>query len=409
MGAVTYLYVQWMSDKAKEIVSVPAGKTYSSGNTIFLQRNDFESKSISHIHFVGESEEDIQRQIKEYESNNKRLRLPSQKLLQSQEEESRPSQLAQNLKLQKSQIALAKKIQNKKILEKRVQKKNIEMEVLNLSDEEGNKNLDDNEEVFQENSLRDEGIQADQQDGGDLQLDGVDHEDLRENCGDIQEGGINHEDPQGDRNDHVIEQDFQGESLHDEGEGGCQVDGVRHEDLQENSDIQVHQSDGAREMHVDENQLNAPSTSGGGRSLHRLRRYDILNNRIFLGGGNIFMNLDDWETLNSRRKNSLWIIDFAEILWPNDLIDKCLDNKKARPRIDGQTRTVFTPKKLKVLEKVYRDRLKKQGIKGKKALREKIKEVRQKLTQKVNDLNRRKGGGGENSSSTSSTSSEESD
>lgn len=53
MGAVTYLYVQWMSDKAKEIVSVPAGKTYSSGNTIFLQRNDFESKSISHIHFVG--------------------------------------------------------------------------------------------------------------------------------------------------------------------------------------------------------------------------------------------------------------------------------------------------------------------------------------------------------------------
>lgn len=65
------------------------------------------------------------------------------------------------------------------------------------------------------------------------------------------------------------------------------------------------------------------------------------------------MNLDDWETLNSRRKNSLWIIDFAEILWPNDLIDKCLDNKKARPRIDGQTRTVFTPKKLKVLESKY--------------------------------------------------------
>lgn len=61
------------------------------------------------------------------------------------------------------------------------------------------------------------------------------------------------------------------------------------------------------------------------------------------------------------------------------------------------------------ISEVYRDRLKKQGIKGKKALREKIKEVRQKLTQKVNDLNRRKGGGGENSSSTSSTSSEESD
>ncbi|XP_051159348.1 BEN domain-containing protein 5-like [Leptopilina boulardi] len=122
----------------------------------------------------------------------------------------------------------------------------------------------------------------------------------------------------------------------------------------------------------------------------KINRYSLVNNnQIYLGAG-VLVDKDDWATINKRkRKDSLWILSVIDLFYPSGLKDRCIDPKKVRQREDGRVKTPLTPKKIKAMERLYRDRLKKSGINGMRALQEEVKLVRRKITQTINDLNKK--------------------
>ena len=51
-----------------------------------------------------------------------------------------------------------------------------------------------------------------------------------------------------------------------------------------------------------------------------------------------------------KRKNSQWIISFAELIWGKDLINRYLDPRRAKPKAEGQKRLPLTPRKVRAME-----------------------------------------------------------
>ncbi|XP_051155224.1 uncharacterized protein LOC127277871 [Leptopilina boulardi] len=117
----------------------------------------------------------------------------------------------------------------------------------------------------------------------------------------------------------------------------------------------------------------------------KLERYSIVNNQIYLGGGVLF-HKNDWEVLKKKSKNSLWLLGVIRIFWPKGFENRCVDSKRLRVGKDGETLKPLSPRKIKTIQKLYRDRLKGQNITGKLEVREKLKDVRRKLTQQINDF-----------------------